>query len=330
MGPYIARVDSLNDVSFWLAKLCHALMILQASDLGPAFESRIQALLPKIDLSAQWLADGADVLAYGDSDAANRLLFHACAFGFAGRLLDDVELVALGQQFALQALEAQREDGVFLELGGHDSSYQGVSLLQFQQYAIHFPRPAYNTAIQLGAAWEVTRVLPSGEIDCTGNTRTGLGQEDWMGGTKDVAYIEVLLGLLYCGEAQGYSPATAAAIRIFDYLSGQSTAAGVGDDVSGDEARESGISLEQNYPNPFSGTTTITYHLPSEQSVRLAVYDALGRRVRTLLHGYRPQGCSGVIWDSTDDAGAAVAPGVYILVLDGSRCSEIKKLTVAR
>ena len=317
MGPYIARVDSLNDVSFWLAKLCHALLILRASDLGPVFESRIQALLPKIELSALWLADGADVLAYGDSEAPNRLFFHACAFGCAGMLLGNQQLVNLGRQFALQGIGTQREDGVFLELGGHDSSYQGVSLLQLQQYAMHFPDPAIDAAILLGAQWEVTRVLPTGEIDVTGNTRTGDGQEDFIEGAKEVSYIEVLLGLLYCGEAQDYGLATAAAIRVFDYLSGSSTGSGVEDGVDPD-ALEASSHLHESYPNPFSGTTTIGYTLARAQHARVAVYDIVGRRLRVLADGTSGEGYSQVTWDAKADGGNPVSPGVYVVRLETS------------
>ena len=252
--------------------------------------------------------------------------FHACAFGFAGRLLGNTELIALGKQFAMQGLETQRADGVFLELGGHDSSYQGVSLLQLQQFGIHFPFPPYNAAIQLGAAWEVTRVMPTGEIDCTGNTRTGLGQEDFMGESKDVAYIEVLLGMLYCGEAQNYGLGTAAAIRIFDYLSGLSTGAGVDDMVPDSETPRPSLVLHQNHPNPFSGTTTIGYTLGSEQNVTVAVHNMLGRRVRTLVNGLSPGGYSRVVWDSKDDAGNTVAPGVYMISLEGTGNTQSSKV----
>ena len=329
LGPSIARVDSLNDVSFWLAKLCHALLVLRASELGPSFESRIQALLPKIQLSAEWLADGADVLAYGDSEAPNRLFFHACAYGFSGMLLGNQDLVNLGRQFAAQGIATQRADGVFLELGGHDSSYQGVSLLQLQQYTNHFPDAAADAAIQLGAAWEVTRVLPTGEVDVTDNTRTGLGQEDFMGGTKDVAYIEVLLGLLYSGEAQDYGLATAAAIRIFDYLSGASTGSGVEDGIDPDGLGLA-AGLDQNYPNPFSGTTTIGYTLPARQNVRVEIYDMLGRRLRVLARGERPEGYSQVIWDAKDDAGNTVSPGIYVIRLETPDRDETRKVSLVR
>ena len=40
-------------------------------------------------------------------------------------------------------------------------------------------------------------VGPDGQIDVTGNTRTGLGQEQWMGHEKEVNESEVTLCLLY-------------------------------------------------------------------------------------------------------------------------------------
>lgn len=43
------------------------------------------------------------------------------------------------------------------------------------------------------------------------------------------------------------------------------------------------VELEQNYPNPFSQTTWITFSLTKPAKVSLYVYDALGKRVATLL-----------------------------------------------
>ena len=40
------------------------------------------------------------------------------------------------------------------------------------------------------------------------------------------------------------------------------------------------LSLEQNYPNPFSGQTVIPFVLPQDASVRIFVVDAMGHLVK--------------------------------------------------
>jgi hypothetical protein len=50
------------------------------------------------------------------------------------------------------------------------------------------------------------------------------------------------------------------------------------------------FALRGNYPNPFNPVTTIEYDVPSERHVTLAVYDALGRAVSTLVDEAKPAG----------------------------------------
>jgi len=96
------------------------------------------------------------------------------------------------------------------------------------------------------------------------------------------------------------------------------------------------FALDQNYPNPFNPATTIRFGLPSAASVRLTVYDALGREVRSLLDQEEPAGYISVTWDGTNSAGAHVASGIYFYRLQaqpagsGQPFVELKKMILVK
>ena len=69
--------------------------------------------------------------------------------------------------------------------------------------------------------------------------------------------------------------------------------------------------LLPNCPNPFNASTQIAYHLATPGLVRLAVYNALGQPVRTLVNQFHAPGSYQAPWDARDQQGAAVATGVY-------------------
>jgi subtilisin family serine protease len=76
--------------------------------------------------------------------------------------------------------------------------------------------------------------------------------------------------------------------------------------------------LHDNYPNPFNGSTTILVDAPGNEYIELAIYDLLGRRVRTLYRGTVIAGTNRFQWqDALNDAGAHVATGVYVVRLTG-------------
>ena len=71
------------------------------------------------------------------------------------------------------------------------------------------------------------------------------------------------------------------------------------------------IALLQNYPNPFNASTTISYQLPENSHVSLMVYDASGKKIKTLLKKFQPANAYTINWNGTDDLGRVVGSGVY-------------------
>jgi len=68
-------------------------------------------------------------------------------------------------------------------------------------------------------------------------------------------------------------------------------------------------------PNPARSAAVVPFSLDVGDAVSLSVYDASGRRVRTLVHGSLAAGRYEVRWDGTDAAGHRVAPGTYFYSL---------------
>jgi hypothetical protein len=81
----------------------------------------------------------------------------------------------------------------------------------------------------------------------------------------------------------------------------------------------------RNYPNPFNPSTTITFNLPAPAKGTLAIYNAAGQLVRTLVAGTLASGSHGFVWDAADANGVRVASGVYFgrLEVDGM-VSQVK------
>lgn len=84
-------------------------------------------------------------------------------------------------------------------------------------------------------------------------------------------------------------------------------------------------------PNPFNPRTELRFTLPAPAAVTLAVYDAAGRRVRTLLTGAALHaGAQSAAWDGADDRGRALPSGTYVARLDAADASASLRLTLLR
>jgi hypothetical protein len=212
-------VGGPSAVAFWLCDLDQAVLVLRESEYAAEYKDRIDRLLPKIHKAAAWLAQEKyrARLKREDAETPNRLLFDALAYGLSGLLDDDKELQSLGREFVDEAMKQYREsDGVFLEKGGHDSSYQAVVALKLLVWTTYFPEEKLEAAARKAVCWEIGRVKPDGEVEVAGNTRTGLKQEKWMGNFKEVNLSEVTFCLLYEHARYGDEEAFSAAKRIVE------------------------------------------------------------------------------------------------------------------
>jgi hypothetical protein len=81
------------------------------------------------------------------------------------------------------------------------------------------------------------------------------------------------------------------------------------------EERPGDFALLPPKPNPFSGTTEISFLLPKAGEARVEIYNAIGARVRTLTRGITSAGQHRVTWDGKDDLGRSAASGVYLVRL---------------
>jgi len=77
----------------------------------------------------------------------------------------------------------------------------------------------------------------------------------------------------------------------------------------------SGINLEQNYPNPFSSTTTIEFGISEPSHVSLKIYNILGKEVKTLLDKDLIEGIYRIDWDAINTDGAESLSGTYYIRL---------------
>ncbi len=85
------------------------------------------------------------------------------------------------------------------------------------------------------------------------------------------------------------------------------------------------LSLSQNYPNPFNPSTVISYDIPQQSHVRLAVYDLLGRKIDMLINETQTPGSYKATWDAS-----RFSSGVYFYHLETDRRMLTRRMTLIK
>ena len=88
----------------------------------------------------------------------------------------------------------------------------------------------------------------------------------------------------------------------------------------------SGYMLESAYPNPFNPSATIGFAVLQTQNVELGLYNALGRKVRTLFSG-RVQGQARF---EAQVSGEGLPSGLYLVRLVGENFSTTRRVTLLK
>ena len=84
-------------------------------------------------------------------------------------------------------------------------------------------------------------------------------------------------------------------------------------------------SLNQNYPNPFNPSTTISYDIPTTSTVRISVYDILGKEIRLLVNEEKNPGHYEMIFEANDLAG-----GIYYYTIKAGEFSQSRKMILLK
>jgi len=95
--------------------------------------------------------------------------------------------------------------------------------------------------------------------------------------------------------------------------------------VSAIEENISNITLKQNYPNPFIGTTNIEFVLNEPEQVTITVYSGNGSVVSVLTDARYSAGNHKITWDASQ-----YPAGFYFYSIKTDSGTEVKKATVIR
>lgn len=91
------------------------------------------------------------------------------------------------------------------------------------------------------------------------------------------------------------------------------------------------LGLSQNYPNPFNPETAIRFEVPAAAEVELAVYNATGQKVATLISRQPMQaGTYQATWDGRDQQGQRVGTGAYLYRLQAGDRVETRQMTLLK
>lgn len=219
------------------------------------------------------------------------------------------------------------EDYARKEVAPDNSEYYGYNLeFRIPWASIATASPAKTVTVDVGAYFGLAVNI----LDNDATARDNAIQ--WSAGLNDIAWSDAQqhgtaefladgkINLLLENSAGGTAVNADAAWYIPPAPSG----------VHADGQMAADFELAQNYPNPFNPSTTIDFSVKTSGQVKLAIYDVLGREIRTLVHESLSRGRYSTRWDGLDNEGMVVPSGIYIYQVEAGVYKASKKLSFIR
>ncbi len=88
--------------------------------------------------------------------------------------------------------------------------------------------------------------------------------------------------------------------------------------------------IKDPYPNPFNPSTTIEFFYNKSESLKITIYDILGREIKILMDDYIREGHHSVNWDGTDEYGKKVSSGMYLITFKSNSLNKTLKTVLLK
>jgi len=88
--------------------------------------------------------------------------------------------------------------------------------------------------------------------------------------------------------------------------------------------------LDPAFPNPFNASVKLTFGLPEEGKVELAIYNILGQKVKTLVDNTLPAGEYSILWDGKTAEEKTAPTGVYFYRITFEEKKVTRKMLLLR
>ncbi len=186
------HADCYHSASFFVEAVVHVILMLEASAFRAEFAGTLEVFKPRLLIAARWMIrpdidalnwpdDNNYPRIFGERRYAHRRFLDAAAIGGVGLIFQDKPLIEKGGWLIRNGMAFQQPDGINPERGGPDTSYQALGLVYacryYQTIADDAMRAEMEPTLKRGYAWLLGRIQVNGDIDATGNTRTGASGE---------------------------------------------------------------------------------------------------------------------------------------------------------